>query len=244
MNIKTFEELLQAIDEIQESSLKKEGVETEIHAFIQIREAEFLEISVSEFRSRVLNILNTMKQAVSNGLNSSELSKSGLSGENTVIVKKALEELRSKYFQKTSGENEFNINEKRFSALSTVQKKLILYTLSVIEENARMGKIAACPTAGSCGIVPGILCALGEELNLEDEILINALITAGAIGEIISYKMPLAGAVAGCQAECGVGAAMAAGAACYIMGGSNKQILYAAALSFKNILGLSCDPVA
>ena len=64
MNIKTFEELLQAIDETHESSLKKEGVETEIYAFIQIREAEFLEISVAEFRSRVLNILNTMKEAV------------------------------------------------------------------------------------------------------------------------------------------------------------------------------------
>ena len=244
MNIKTFEELLQAIDEIHESSLKKEGVETEIYAFIQIREAEFLEISVAEFRSRVLNILNTMKEAVSNGLNSNELSKSGLSGENTGIVKNALEEMECGYLQKATNGNEFNIKEGRFSTLSSVQKKLMLYTFSIIEENARMGKIAACPTAGSCGIVPGVLYALSEELNLDNEKLINALITAGTIGEIVSYKMALAGAVAGCQAECGVGAAMAAGAACYIMGGSNEQILNAAALSLKNILGLTCDPVA
>ena len=130
------------------------------------------------------------------------------------------------------------------STLSPVQKKVIIYTLSVIEENARMGKIAACPTAGSCGIVPGVLIALGEELSLPNEKLVDALILAGIIGEIVSSKMALAGAVAGCQAECGVAAAMAAGAVCFILGGRNEDILNACALSLKNILGLTCDPVS
>ncbi len=221
MDIKTFKELIDALNE---------AGTTDIYSFVQKNEAEFLEISVEEFRRRVKNILNTMKEAVSNGLKTNELSKSGLSGENTALVKEAIEALK--------------LDGARFSTLSPVQKKVIIYTLSVIEENARMGKIAACPTAGSCGIVPGVLIALGEELSLPNEKLVDALILAGIIGEIVSSKMALAGAVAGCQAECGVAAAMAAGAVCFILGGRNEDILNACALSLKNILGLTCDPVS
>lgn len=221
MDIKTFKELIDALNEAGTA---------DIYSFVQKNEAEFLEISVEEFRRRVKNILNTMKEAVSNGLNTNELSKSGLSGENTALVKEAIEALK--------------LDGARFSTLSPVQKKVIIYTLSVIEENARMGKIAACPTAGSCGIVPGVLIALGEELSLPNEKLVDALILAGIIGEIVSSKMALAGAVAGCQAECGVAAAMAAGAVCFILGGRNEDILNACALSLKNILGLTCDPVS
>ena len=107
-----------------------------------------------------------------------------------------------------------------------------------------MNIIAACPTAGSCGIVPSVLIALSEKYNLSTEEEINALITAGAIGYVISTKMPMAGAVGGCQAECGVASAMAAGCAVYIMNGDTKQIINAATLALKNVLGLTCDPVS
>mgnify|MGYP006296299959 CR=1 FL=1 len=73
--------------------------------------------------------------------------------------------------------------------------------------------------------------------------MVDALIIAGGIGKIITYKVPLAGAVAGCQAECGASSAMAAGAATYIMNGSNEDILHASALALKNLLGLTCDPI-
>ena len=75
----------------------------------------------------------------------------------------------------------------------------------------------------------------------EDEI--NALITAGTIGYIISSKIAMAGAVAGCQAECGVASAMSAAAAVQLLGGTNEQIVNGATLALKNILGLTCDPV-
>ncbi len=218
MNIKTFEELL--------STVKTKGLN--IPSFVQKVEAEFLEIPVSVFRQRILKIYNIMKAAVNSGLSSNELSKSGLSGENTAILKAC------------AG----NANVKHFSLFSSFQKKVMLYSLSVIEENARMGKVAACPTAGSSGIVPGVLIALEEELKLDKDTMINALIVAGIVGEIVSEKMALAGAVAGCQAECGVASAMAASSAAYILGGSGEQILNAAALALKNILGLTCDPVA
>ena len=74
--------------------------------------------------------------------------------------------------------------------------------------------------------------------------MVNALITAGTIGQLVSNKLALAGAVAGCQSECGVACAMAAGGLVEMCGGTNEQILNAAALALKNIMGLVCDPVA
>lgn len=123
-------------------------------------------------------------------------------------------------------------------------EKVTTYALATIEENLRMGKIVACPTAGSCAIVPSVLVAASEELEVSEEEQINALITAGAIGSIISNKVALAGAIAGCQAECGAAAAMSAGALVQILGGTNKQMVHAVALALKNVLGLTCDPVA
>ncbi|MFR1672739.1 MAG: L-serine ammonia-lyase, iron-sulfur-dependent, subunit beta, partial [Candidatus Gastranaerophilaceae bacterium] len=81
------------------------------------------------------------------------------------------------------------------------------------------------------------------ELKIPEEEQVNALITAGEIGRIISNKVALAGAVAGCQAECGVASAMAAGALTQMRGGNLKQVLNAVALAMKNLLGLTCDPV-
>ena len=106
-----------------------------------------------------------------------------------------------------------------------------------------MGRIVACPTAGSCGIVPAVIISTAEEKNISEKEEINSLLTAGIIGLIISNKVQLAGAVAGCQAECGVASAMAAGALCEMLGGNVDQTLQASALALKNILGLTCDPV-
>ena len=54
----------------------------------------------------------------------------------------------------------------------------------------------------------------------------------------------MAGAAAGCQAECGTGAAMAAAAATQLAHGSPHQCANAVAFAFKGLLGLVCDPVA
>jgi len=107
-----------------------------------------------------------------------------------------------------------------------------------------MGKIVACPTAGSCGIVPSVIVGISEEYNFTEDEQIDALITAGAVATIVAYKVALAGAVAGCQAECGVASAMSAAALTQLFGGTINQIINSIALCLKNILGLSCDPVA
>ena len=143
-----------------------------------------------------------------------------------------------------SGDNTSKlINNGNLGLISNFSKKAILYSFATIEENARMGKIAACPTAGSSGIVPGVLVAYMEEFNKTDDEIVNALIVAGEIGRIVSDKVPPAGASAGCQAECGLASSMASAALTFLSGGNTDMVLNSVALALKNILGLTCDPV-
>lgn len=116
--------------------------------------------------------------------------------------------------------------------------------MSSSEVNGSMGKIVACPTAGSCGILPAVILTVGELLNKTDEELVYGLLAASAIGMIIGKNATFAGAEGGCQAECGSAAAMASGAVVELMGGTPEMSLNAAAIVFKNVLGLVCDPVA
>lgn len=121
--------------------------------------------------------------------------------------------------------------------------KAITYAMAVLETNASMGLIVAAPTAGSAGIVPGLLIAMQEEYGYTDEQIVYALYNAGAIGYIAMRNATVAGAVGGCQAEVGVASAMAASAAVELRGGSPQQCLNAASTVLMNMLGLVCDPV-
>ncbi len=117
------------------------------------------------------------------------------------------------------------------------------YAMGVLELNASMGRIVAAPTAGSSGVLPGVLVALDEEFEFDDESLINALFNAGAIGYLISRNATLAGAEGGCQAEVGAASAMAASMICELLGGTPEVCLAAAGDALSNILGLVCDPI-
>ena len=122
--------------------------------------------------------------------------------------------------------------------------KAMAMAISSSEVNGSMGKIVACPTAGSCGILPAVILTAGEQLGQSDEEMIQGLFAASAIGMIIGMNATFAGAEGGCQAECGSAAAMAAGAVVEMMGGTPEMSLDAAAIIFKNVLGLVRDPVA
>ena len=124
-----------------------------------------------------------------------------------------------------------------------VLEKAITYAMATLETNASMGLIVASPTAGSAGIVPGLLLALQEVYDFSDEDIQKALLNAGAIGYLAMRNATVAGAVGGCQAETGVAAAMAASAATELMGGTPLQCTYAASTVLMNMLGLVCDPV-
>ncbi len=112
------------------------------------------------------------------------------------------------------------------------------------ESNACMRRIVAAPTAGSCGVIPAVLLSYEEKKKTDEEEIVRALFVAAGIGEVIAMSASISGAEGGCQAEIGSASAMAAGALSYLEGGDNEEIMHAVALALKNMLGLTCDPVA
>ena len=96
-----------------------------------------------------------------------------------------------------------------------------------------MGRIVACPTAGSCGIVPAAVLSVADEHALPREAVVRSLLTAGLVGQIIGEHACLAGAQGGCQAECGSASAMAAAAVVELLGGAPAQSFDAAPFPLK-----------
>lgn len=112
------------------------------------------------------------------------------------------------------------------------------------ESNACMRRIVAAPTAGACGVLPAVLISYQEEFKVDDNKMVKAMYVAAGIGKIIATNAFIAGAAGGCQAEIGSASAMAAGTLAFLQGGNIEKIGNAIAFALKNMLGLTCDPVA
>lgn len=138
----------------------------------------------------------------------------------------------------------YNHSQQEKPVCGSLMAKALAYSLGVPEVNASMGLIVAAPTAGSSGVIPGTLIAVQEEFDFSEELMIDALFNAGAVGYLFMRNATVAGAEGGCQAEVGVASAMAASAVTQLMGGSPEECLNAAAIATGNILGLVCDPIA
>lgn len=164
-----------------------------------------------------------MKESIFNGLNNNNLLK----------------------IEQIGGAKLYNqyVNNNK-SLLGKVIGTVAARAMAVSEVNASMGRICASPTAGSCGIYPAVLVTIEEEYKISEEDMVKAMFTGAGIGLVVSNVGGIAGATGGCQAECGTATAMAAGTVVEILGGTIDQILNAVAISFKNIEGLVCDPVA
>lgn len=191
-----------------------------ISEIVLMWEAELGECTEESVWSEMAQALKVMQEAVKTGLVHGEKSFSGLVGGD---AKKLAQQK---------------------SLVESTVRTAAVYALAISEVNAGMGKIVACPTAGSCGIVPGAILATADYIRCEDEVLIRALFTAAGIGQVIADNASISGAVGGCQAECGAAAAMAAAAVVEMMDGTPKQSFEAVSLALKNMLGLVCDPVA
>jgi L-serine dehydratase len=139
---------------------------------------------------------------------------------------------------------QFSFAANRNSLSGSFINTLMARALSCSETNASMGKICAAPTAGSCGIVPAVIISVAEQRSLDKRSALEGLLTAAGIGAVITKNATVSGAEGGCQAECGVAAAMAAAAAVQMAGGSNKAQVDASALALINCMGLICDPIA
>jgi L-serine dehydratase len=120
----------------------------------------------------------------------------------------------------------------------------IARALACMEVNAAMGKVVAAPTAGSCGVLPGVLSAVAEERRCGELAVIDALLVASIFGVLIARVAPVSGALGGCQSEVGVASAMAAAGTVQLAGGTPDQTAQGMALALKSVLGLVCDPVA
>jgi L-serine dehydratase, iron-sulfur-dependent, single chain form len=117
------------------------------------------------------------------------------------------------------------------------------YALAVSEENAIGGEIVTAPTCGSAGVLPAVLRHIEDTIQTRERDLLHALATAGLFGNLIKFNASISGAEVGCQGEIGSACAMAAAAATQLMGGSIRQIEYAAEMGMEHHLGLTCDPV-
>lgn len=200
----------------------KEGLSLSEYA-IQV-EMENKEVSREKLFERMRITLTVMKEAADLGREKEVYSLSGLIGGDAY---------RLEQYAKSNQ-----------SLLGQTAIKAMARALSSSEVNGSMGRIVACPTAGSCGILPAVVLTAGEALNKSDDALLQALFASSAVGMIIGMNATFSGAEGGCQAECGSAAAMAAAAVVEMRGGNVEMSLSAAAIVFKNILGLVCDPVA
>jgi len=121
--------------------------------------------------------------------------------------------------------------------------KAMFYALSVMENSCAHHIVSAAPTAGSSGVVPAAVVAVGEEMGLEDEAIVRGLLAAGLAGACIANQATFGAEVAGCQAENGAASAMAACGVVQLLGGTAAQGMNAASLALQNLLGLICDPI-
>ena len=198
-----------------------ENHDKKIFDIVQMVEAEQDYLSLEEVWDKMEKSWRVMSQSIQNGLKNANPSVSGLSGGDA----KKLSMSKPIY-------------------LSRELSEAVAMALGVAEINACMGKIVACPTAGSCGIVPAALTFAKKKHGYSEKEIISSLFTAAGIGIVCSINASISGAEGGCQAECGVAAAMASGALVELAGGSPSMVGNAVAICLTNQMGLVCDPVA
>lgn len=213
MNFRTLNELLELCEQSNQS-ISSVMLDNQSAESGKTREEEFLRMS--EYYA-------IMKEAVHKGLTENTVSRSGLTGLDAQRV--------------------MSYNSQGQPSLGMDAGRAMAYALAVSEVNASMGRIIATPTAGSCGIIPGVFVSAQERFDWPDEHLVHGLFAAGAIGYIIANNSFVSGAEGGCQAEVGSAIGMAAGAMVELRGGTPRQAVHAVGLALKNTLGLICDPV-
>lgn len=178
----------------------------------------------TELRSEMRRELEVMRRAVSIGLNERPRGLYGfVKGDEGARIQAACDSGR---------------------LYDSILPEAIAKAVATMNTAMSMGTIAAAPTSGSCGILPGCLLTVGEHYGFDDDRIIDAMFIAAMIGVIMRYHgVKMSGMEGGCQGEVGVSSAMAAGALTYLKGGSASAICHAAALALKGMMGLVCDPI-
>ena len=119
-----------------------------------------------------------------------------------------------------------------------------VYAMAVNEENAAGGRVVTAPTNGAAGVIPAVAHYYMQFApGASDEGLLRYFLTASAIGILYKENASISGAEVGCQGEVGVACSMAAGGLAAALGGTNRQIEYAAEIGMEHNLGMTCDPI-
>ncbi len=179
-------------------------------------------ISAGEVMEKMRSIVRIMQQAVHSGLK-------GTQYEDRILPS------QSPHYQK-----QFKAGK---LAGGDVINRIVMYVSAIMEVKSSMGVIVAAPTAGSCGALPGALIGMAHSLELSEDELVKAMLSAGLIGVFIAAHATFAAEVGGCMAETGSGGGMAAAALVQMQGGSLAQSIAAASLALQNSLGIICDPI-
>ncbi len=175
-------------------------------------------------RSYLREVWETMKNAISRGVAQSGVLPGGLEVERRAKI----------LYEGLAPEESAETRENRL---------VCAYAFAVSEENASGGTIVTAPTCGACGVLPAVLKYAQERQGYTEEDIVNALATAGLIGNLIKTNASISGAECGCQAEIGSACCMAATALSELRCLTLGQIEYAAEVAMEHHLGLTCDPI-
>lgn len=214
MDFKTGRELLELCHQLDKP----------ISQVMRRRETDNGVLSETQIEEKLNTVIDIMRNGTRTPLSEPRKSMGGLIGGEAKLV----------YDHRMDGAN----------VTGSILSKAMAYSMAVLEVNASMGLIVAAPTAGSAGVVPGVLLSVAEEKQCTEECLKSGLLNAGAVGYLLMRNASVSGAEAGCQAEVGAASAMAASALVEMMGGTPRMCLHAASLALSNLLGLVCDPIA
>ena len=129
------------------------------------------------------------------------------------------------------------------TAVGGLHTRAAARAMAAMNVNCGKGVVCAAPTAGSAGVLPGVMSTLVLERGLDEADAVLCLFAAGFIGLIIADRATFAAEVAGCQVEIGAAGAMAAAAVVESAGGSASLAADAAAICLQNTMGSVCDLV-
>lgn len=180
--------------------------------------------SKEEIREALLQIIETMEQAVNRGISTSGFLPGPLKLER-----------RAK-----------TVYEMALRSTEPSEKFLLLldaYALAASEENAAGHMVVTAPTSGACGVIPAIVMLLKHYFCYDLDKISEGLLAAAACAFIAKHNASISGAEVGCQGEIGVASAMGAALLSYVKGASIDVIENAAEIALEHLLGLTCDPV-
>ena len=193
------------------------------------RKNELSRVSVSALETGLDRVWQVMNSCIDRGLTTDGILPGGLS------VKRRARAIHDAL------KAEAGVN---MTAPHTINDWMSAYAMAVNEENAAGGQVVTAPTNGAAGVVPAtIRYYLDHVPSARTSQIPDFLLTAAAIGGLVKFNASISGAEAGCQAEVGSAAAMAAAGLCAVLGGTPAQIENAAEIALEHHLGMTCDPV-